>query len=169
MKIEKNSYFVKSEELEKRKASCTQLKRKRLGVLQRVELAVARDLLPSVAARLARLHRRLELLAGPRLLLALDLDHVAERVDRLLLRLPLELGRLERRGGLARAGQLAAGDGPLLRADGVGELAVVGDDDDAAAKVLDGLGERAERLAVEVVGRPVWFGFLERWKDGAAG
>ena len=46
-------------------------------VLERVELAVARNLLPPVAARLARLHGGLELLAGPGLLLALDLDDVA--------------------------------------------------------------------------------------------
>lgn len=49
----------------------------------------------------------------------------------------------------------AARDAPRLVAAGAGELAVVADEQHAAVKGLDGRSQRAQRLAVQVVGRLV--------------
>eukprot|EP00955_Chlamydomonas_euryale_P084282 363941-Chlamydomonas_euryale.AAC.21 len=112
-----------------------------------------------LAARLPRLaqllQRLLLLVVHLELLLLLDLDHVAVRVDRLLLLLELHLLLVGAAGKLARARQPAVSHAPRLRADGTGKLNVMRDHDDAAAKRLDGLSKSAQRVTVQVVGRLV--------------
>merc|ERR1719498_327367 len=130
-----------------------------------LDLLVGPDLLALFAQVGDALLDLLELRLGDLLLGGLLLDLVAEGVELVLLGERRRLGRLLL-GLLARllggvhplgAGDRAAAvdDRPDLRAEGRVELALVRDDDDAARVVLDGGGERAERVAVEEVGRLV--------------
>mmetsp|Transcript_7099 Transcript_7099/g.18395 ORF Transcript_7099/g.18395 Transcript_7099/m.18395 type:complete len:251 (-) Transcript_7099:2683-3435(-) len=130
-----------------------------------LDLLVGPDLLALLAGIGDALLDLLELGLGDLLGLLLLLDLVAEGVELVLLGERGRLGRLllgllaRLLGGVhplgAGDGALAVDDRPHLGAKGRVELALVRDDDDAAGVVLDGGGERAERVAVEEVGRLV--------------
>mmetsp|Transcript_7118 Transcript_7118/g.14402 ORF Transcript_7118/g.14402 Transcript_7118/m.14402 type:complete len:1078 (+) Transcript_7118:324-3557(+) len=99
------------------------------------------------------------LLAREHLLGRLHLDRVAEGIHHLLHRLELHLlaGDVLHPLGVTLAVQVADAvllplQHPRLGAQLGAEVVVVGDHHHAALEVLDGGGERAERLAVEVVG-----------------
>eukprot|EP00050_Salpingoeca_kvevrii_P005674 m.285049 g.285049 ORF g.285049 m.285049 type:complete len:376 (-) comp11283_c0_seq1:2481-3608(-) len=94
------------------------------------------------------------LLARQLLLGLLDLDGVTVAVSDLLELLELD-GSLEgslHPLGIAAAVAATVLNNPRLGAQGRAELVVVGDHDDAALVLADGLGKGTERLAVEVVG-----------------
>ena len=56
---------------------------------------------------------------------------------------------------MARGRHLPVQDGPDLFGEILGELGRVSDDDDTTLESLERLGERTERVAIEVVGRLV--------------
>mmetsp|Transcript_21464 Transcript_21464/g.36688 ORF Transcript_21464/g.36688 Transcript_21464/m.36688 type:complete len:1064 (-) Transcript_21464:37-3228(-) len=130
-----------------------------------LNLLVGPDLLAALARVGDALLDLLELRLGDLLGRLLLLDLVAEGVELVLLGERGRLGRLllgllaRLLGGVhplgARDGAAAVDDRPDLGAEGRVELTLMADDDAAAGVVLDGGGERAERVAVEEVGRLV--------------
>lgn len=116
------------------------------------------DLLAALASRHAILLLLAQLGRRQLSLLLRRSDLVAEGIELLLL---LLLALEARSGALALhpvvAGRrhLAVDDGPDLLGEILGELGRVRDDDDTALEGLQRLGERAEGVAVEVVGRLV--------------
>lgn len=97
-------------------------------------------------------------LAGSELLLALSgINLVAHRVEHVLL---LSLSLIDSCTGTLTFNPVVAGSlkttfthSPDFRANGLGEVARVGDDEDTSTEVLEGGNEGSKRLAIEVIGR----------------
>ena len=120
----------------------------------RLELLVSEDLLTTLPPGHTVL-LGLASLGGSDLLLLGDLDLVAHGIELVL----LLAGGLVDTGTRALAlNPVVAGSlkatvthGPHLGTDGLGEVTVVGDDEDTSIKGLESLNEGSERLTIEVV------------------